>query len=90
MWQGPRWDEQSYVHAVITKSVFRTFRFGNNYLLFRSVLLAIGHALMDVNLFIWWYYPPLTFMRTITGLSLTLSTCTYGAASLSYGVTAQA
>ena len=91
MWQGPRWDEQRYVvHAPITKSEFRTFRFGNNYLLCRSVLLAIGHALMDANLFIWWYYPPLIFMRTITGFSLTLSTCIYAAASLSYGATAQA
>ena len=89
MYQGPRWDKQRYVvHATISKSVFRTFEFGNNYLLCHSVLLAIGHALTDANLFIWWYYPPLIFMRTMTGLSLTLSTGTYGAALLSYGTTA--
>ena len=51
MWKGPRWDKQHHVvHVPISKSVLRTFKYGNNYLLYRSVLLATGHALMDANL----------------------------------------
>ena len=43
MWEGPRWVEQHHVvHAPISKPEFRAFEFGNNYLLCRSVLLAIG------------------------------------------------